>query len=69
MISRVEYGHFLKEGEPGLNIVFTYDEEYSDSYEVWGEGNVNNVCGWISQQPTPESLLVELRKMVGITIH
>lgn len=69
MISKVEYGKFLREGEPGLAIVFTYDEEYSDSYEVWGEVNVNHLYSCVALEPAPEALLVELRHMVGLTVH
>ena len=68
-ISKVEYGEFLREGEPGLTIVFTYDGEYSDAYEIWGEHNVGMIHYWIYSQPPPEALLVELRKMVGLTVH
>ncbi len=69
MISKVEYSNFLREGEPALSIIFTYDGEYADAYEIWGESNVASVFSCVEQQPTPEALLVELRKMVGITIH
>lgn len=69
MISKVEYCNFERDGDPGLNIVFTYDEEYSDAYEVWGELNVAKIFSCVAQLPTPECLLVELRRMVGLTIH
>lgn len=69
MISKVEYGQYQKEGEPALSIVFTYDEEYTDAYEIWGEANVNRVFGCVALQPTPEALLIELRHMTGLTVH
>lgn len=69
MISKVEYGKYSREGEPAMTIVFTYDEEYSDAYDVWGEANVGQVFACVATEPAPEALLVELRKMVGLTVH
>ena len=34
MISKVEYSNFERAGEPALTIVFTYDEDYQDAYEI-----------------------------------
>ena len=69
MISKVEYSNYEREGEPALAIVFTYDEDYQDAYEIWGEHNVNKIFLCVGSQPTPEALLLELCRMVGLTVH
>ena len=69
MITKVEYGETVRNGEPGLTLIFTYDNEFTDAYEVWGLDNVNTVGLWLGQEPDPTALLVNLRHMVGLTVH
>ncbi len=69
MISKVEYSNFERAGEPALTIVFTYDEDYQDAYEIWGERNVSKIFSCVDKEPTPEALLLELCRMVGLTVH
>lgn len=68
MISLVEYGPIERQGEEGVSIVFTYDHTIKDSYELYGS-YVDVVTQWLGNLPNPELLLVEIRKLMNITVH
>lgn len=69
MISRVEYSKHQDRGEPMLLVVFTYDDEISDAYEVYGGSDINTIMGWLTMAPDPVGLLLEIRNLMKITVH
>lgn len=68
MISLVEYGPVTRSGEQGLAIIFTYDEKYKDSYELFGQ-YMEKVNTLMYTLPDPEALLVEIKNLMNLTVH
>jgi len=68
MINKVEYEQIKRHDEVGWVFTFTYDHDLCDTYELFGD-DANTAMAYLSISPDPETLLINLRNLMRITVH
>lgn len=68
-IEAVEYVQQERAGEDGVVITFTYGDDEADVYEVFGHPDLETALNLLMVSPDPEHLLVNLRRLMALTVH
>lgn len=69
MLQKIEYQRVSRDEEDGVEVIFTYDDDVTDTYEVYGEPDNSIILNLIGQEPPPEFLVLQLRHLTGSTVH